>query len=135
MGAWDTGIFDDDSALDFLEELTQAKDPFKLMNESFALAATSDYLDYGAAQSVLVSAAAIDTLLNGTKHGKDLEDLDAWVLRNRNLKVAPLKVPAVSAIRRVLSEGSELRELWSENTKDYPSWRGGIESLAARLER
>jgi hypothetical protein len=133
MGAWGIGLFEDDSALDFLEELAEAKDPLSLMNHSFTSAAATEYLEYDLAQSVLVSAAAIDTLLNGTQHGVDLEDLDAWVQRNPNLNVATLKPLAVAAIRRVLSEGSELRELWSENAKDYPVWRGGIESLVGRL--
>jgi hypothetical protein len=35
MGAWSMGVFDDDSALDFLGELTEAKDPLSLMNHSF----------------------------------------------------------------------------------------------------
>jgi hypothetical protein len=134
MGAWGVGLFDDDSALDFLEELTQSKDPLSLMNRSFASAAASEYLEYDSAQSVLVSAAAMDTLLNGTQHGVDLEDLDAWLDRNRELSVAALKPLAVSALRRVLSDGSELRDLWSENAKDYPVWRGAVESLIARLE-
>jgi hypothetical protein len=134
MGAWGVGLFDDDSALDFLEELTQTKDPLGLMNQSFTSATASEYLEYDSAQSVLVSAAAMDTLLNGTQHSDDLEDLDAWVQRNGNLNVATLRPLAVSALRRVLSEGSELRELWSENANDYPMWRGGIESLVARLD-
>jgi Domain of unknown function (DUF4259) len=134
MGAWGIGVFDDDSALDFLGELTEAKDPLDLMNHSFVSAAASKYLEYDSAHSVLVSAAAIDTLLNGTQHSDGLDELDAWAQRNRNLNVAPLKALAVAAIRRVLSEGSELRELWSENDKDYPTWRGGLEALAARLD-
>jgi len=133
MGAWGVGMFDDDSALDFLGELAAVDDPASLMMQSFAVATDSDYLEYDSAQSVVVAAAAIDTLLNGTHHGDDLELLDSWVTRNRNLNVAPLKPLAVAAIQRVLSEGSELRELWSENAKDYPAWRSGLESLAARL--
>ena len=136
MGAWGVGLFDDDSALDFLEELAQAKDPLSLMNHSFKSAYASEYLEYDAAQSVLVSAAAIDTLLYGTQHGVDLEaDLDAWVQRNRDLEGGDLE--ASSQFPRSVessSEGSELRELWSENAKDYPTWRGGIESLAERLD-
>jgi hypothetical protein len=134
MGAWGIGVFDDDSALDFLGELTEAKDPLSLMNHSFASAAASKYLEYDSAHSVLVSAAAIDALLNGTQHRDDLEDLDSWLQRNRNLNVASLKPLAVAGIRRVLSEGSELQELWSENAKDYPTWRAGLESIAARLD-
>jgi len=116
-----------------LEELAVAGDPAGLMRQSFVVAADSKYLEYDSAQSVVVSAAAIDTLLNGTNHGDDLELLDSWVDRNRNLDVAALKPLAVAAIRRILSEGSELQELWSENAKDYPAWRGGLESLAASL--
>ena|SRR5271165_7102917 len=134
MGAWGVKLFDDDSALDFLAELTGAKDPLTLMRQSFVLAAASKYLEYDAAQCVLVSAAAIDTLLNGTRHGDDLEDLDSWVQRNRNLNVASIKALAVAAIGRVLADESELRDLWAENAKDYPAWRGGLESLATRLD-
>ena len=134
MGAWGVGLFDDDSALDFLGELTEAKDPLNLMRRSFESAAASEYLEYDPAQSVLVSAAAMDTLLYGTQHADDLEGLESWVQRNKILDVAPMKPLAVTAIRRILSDGSELRELWAENAKDYPTWRGGLESLAARLD-
>jgi hypothetical protein len=133
MGAWGVGMFDDDSALDFLGELAEVDDPASLMRQSFVVATDSDYLEYDSAQRVVVSAAAIDTLLNGTQHRDDLELLDSLVNRNRSLNLALLKPLAVAAIRRVLSEGSELRELWSENVKDYPAWRSGLESLAARL--
>ena len=50
MGAWGMGVFDDDSALDFLGELTEAKGPLSLMNHSFASAATGEYLEYDSAQ-------------------------------------------------------------------------------------
>ena len=113
-----------------LEELAVAGDPAGLMRQSFVVAADSKYLEYDSAQSVVVSAAAIDTLLNGTNHGDDLELLDSWVDRNRNLDVAALKPLAVAAIRRILSEGSELQELWSENAKDYPAWRRYRERMA-----
>jgi len=134
MGAWGIGVFDDDSALDFLGELAEAKDPLSLINQSLVSAVASEYLEYDSAQCVLVSATAMDALLNGTQHGVDLEELEAWLQRNRNLNVSSLRATAVAAIRRVLSEGSELRELWSENAKDYPTWRGGVEALAARLD-
>jgi hypothetical protein len=93
MGAWGVGLFDDDSAMDFLDELIQAKDPLGLMNQSFTSANASEYLEYDTAYSVLVSAAAMDTLLNGTQYNDDLEDLDAWVQRNGNLNVAVLRPP------------------------------------------
>jgi Domain of unknown function (DUF4259) len=135
VGAWGIGIFEDDSALDFLTELTEAQDPLEIMNAAFVSASGSKYLEYEPGHRVLVSAAALDALLNGTRYGSDLAELDDWVQRNQALNVASLKVPAVTAVRRVLAEGSELKELWVENEKDYPTWRAGVESLAACLAR
>jgi uncharacterized protein DUF4259 len=133
VGAWGVGIFEDDSALDFVAELTEAKDPLRVMNDAFSSASGAKYLEYEPGHRVLVSAAILDACLNGTRYGSDLADLDDWVQRNRGLNLASFSVPAVTAVRRVLAEGSELKELWVENEKDYPTWRACVESLAARL--
>jgi hypothetical protein len=133
MGAWGIGILQDDSAADFLEELCEAEDPLSLMKGAFVSASAAKYLEYDPAHQVLVSAAALDALLNGTHYGSG-EELDAWVKRNRGLNVGALKGPAVAAVRRVLAGGSELNELWLENAKDYPTWRAGVELIAGRLE-
>lgn len=34
----------------------------------------------------------------------------------------------------VLSEQSELNELWQENHMEYPNWRANVEEMMARLE-
>lgn len=47
---------------------------------------------------------------------------------------SPLKSLAAAAVRRVLADASELRELWAENAEEYPKWRSNVESLAARLD-
>jgi hypothetical protein len=133
VGAWGIGIFEDDSALDFLTELTEAQDPLGVMNAAFVSASGAKYLEYEPGHRVLVSAAVLGAVLNGTHYGSDLAELDDWVQRNRGLNLASLKVPAVTAVRRVLAEGSELKELWAENEKDYPTWRAGVEALAARI--
>ncbi len=79
MGAWGTGIFDDDTACDFLSELAGSKNPLDLMKRALEDAPGSEYLEYDAGQNVLVSSAVIDTILNGTRHGDDLAELDALV--------------------------------------------------------
>ena len=71
MGAWGTGIFDDDTACDFLSELAGSKQPLDLMKRVLKDAPGSEYLEYDAGQGVLVSSAVIDTILNGTRHGDD----------------------------------------------------------------
>ena len=134
MGAWGRGIFDDDTAMDFLNELTSAKDPVKVMKKTLEAARTAEYIEYDAGQGVLVTAAIADTILNGTQHATDLDELDTFAETHKNLDVSSLKALASAAVRRVLSEGSELRDLWAENANEYPSWRQNLEALATRLD-
>ena len=46
---------------------------------------------------------------------------------------ASLKGIAVENLQRVLSDISELRELWEENVELYPVWRANIEAIIGRL--
>jgi Domain of unknown function (DUF4259) len=133
MGAWGTAVFSDDSALDSLEALVAAKSPRDYMREAFNAALASKYLEYDAAHAVLVSAAVMDTILNGTSHADDPETLELWFSDNAGLDLAALKPLANAAIARVLGNGCELEELWRENAGDYPAWRAGIEAIAGRL--
>ena len=134
MGAWGTGIFDDDTAMDFLNELTDSKDPLKLMKSALEDARATKYLEYDGGQSALVASAITDAILNGTRHAVDLDELDTLVAKHKAADVLPLKSLAGAAVRQVLSEGSELRELWADNVDDYPKWRENLESLARRLD-
>jgi hypothetical protein len=133
MGAWGTGIFDDDTAMDFLNELTDSKDPLKLMKSALEDARAAKYLECDGGQSALVAAAITDTILNETHHAVGLDELDNFVAKHKSGDVSFLKSLASAAVRQVLSEGSELRELWAENVEDYPKWRENLESLAIRL--
>ena len=133
MGAWGTGIFDDDTAMDFFNELTDSKDPLKLMKSTLADARAAKYLEYDGGQSALVASAIIDTILNGTRHAVGLDELDTFVAKHKGSEVSSLKSLASAAVRQVLSEGSELQELWAENVDDYPKWRANLEALVSRL--
>ena len=132
MGAWGTGIFDDDTAMDFLNELTDSKDPLKLMKSALEDARAAKYLEYDGGQSALVASAITDAILNETSHAVGLEELDNLLAKHKGSDVSSLKSLASAAVRQVLSEGSELRELWAENVEDYPKWRANLESLASR---
>lgn len=133
MGAWDTGIFDDDTALDVLASLALA-DPMEQINEWYDNVQDTDYLEYTDGQCVLVSGAVIDAALNGTVYPcPDEETLAAVVATVKQNAPAALKHTAVANLQRVLGEGSELRELWEENEEHYPAWRSNIEAIIARL--
>ncbi len=133
MGAWDTGIFDDDTALDVLASLALA-DPMEQINEWYENVQDADYLEYTDGQCVLVSGAVIDAALNGTVYPCDDEEtLAAVVAVVKQNDPTALKATAVANLQRLLGEGSELRELWEENDELYPIWRENIEAIIARL--
>ena len=134
MGAWGTGIFEDDTAYDVLASLMLA-DPMEQMEEWFANVKDTDYLEYTDAQCVLLSAAVIDAALNGTVYPCDDEEtLAAVVAVVKGAKPKRMAGIATMLLERILGDSSELRELWEENEELYPMWRRGIEDLEARLD-
>lgn len=55
-----------------------------------------------------------------------------WVAEHRGLD-EPYRETALDRVRAVLGKNSELRELWENNTEDYPFWKATVEALIARL--
>jgi len=133
MGAWGTGIFQDDTALDFAVELQEEDEPFDRMQVAFDEAASAEYLEYDAAQAALVGAAVLDAVLSGSPLSGAEDDLRAWVGGLDPEEARPLRASAAKACARVLAPASELDELWAENEEDYPAWREQVAQLASRL--
>lgn len=140
MGAWGTGPFEDDAALDFVWTIEEeAEDLKEELNAMLELAINSDYLQEDEGASVLVSAAYIDRQLNGTLFSPinqpNLYSVDTFPDRYPDIDLSDLRQKAIEALTIVLGEQSELNELWTENEEDYEEWRSGIEVLIERLER
>ncbi|MCD6067556.1 MAG: hypothetical protein K0S33_2382 [Bacteroidetes bacterium] len=137
MGAWNYGIFDDDTAYDYVDIIENAEDPKEIFETSFEAAFHSDYLEYDECHAVTVSAAYMDAALNGTsyKSENDEEDnnINTFSKKHPGLQLNDLKASAVKALKIVLSDKSELNELWSENEELYPKWKGNLEELIKRL--
>lgn len=136
MGAWGHGIFDDDTAYDYVNEIDHADNPKEIFKTAFDNAIESEYLEYDDCHAVTVSASYIDSILNGTRPRIDAEDENyfQFVENNKNLEVADLKSNAVKALQIVISDNSELNELWNENEELYPEWKKNIEDLINRLK-
>lgn len=132
MGAWDYGIFDDDTALDLSWELRETQDPKMFFKTAFETALQAEYLDYTECHAVTVSAAYIDHLLNGTAYN-DEENMSHFKTKFPGLLLIDLKPLAVSALGVVIGETSELQELWAENEDLYLTWKENIQSLIGRL--
>jgi hypothetical protein len=137
MGAWGTGILDDDMALDTLDELRGLPDPRPFMQGAFEAAGRAEYIDYDDGHAVLVSAAIIALVargrpLAGLVADDDDAETQAWVDSLSSLDFSSLVQPAATATLKVVDGESELRELWTE-VDDGAAWQAQGRELAGSL--
>ncbi|MGW6571140.1 DUF4259 domain-containing protein [Streptomyces sp. NPDC054945] len=131
MGTWDVGPFDNDTAADFSGDLDEAPEGEReslIRNALVRTIDTRDYLDQDIAVEAVAAAALVSAQCPGgepvtTAYGPDLPIPQL---------PADLRELAVQAIDRVLTEPSELMELWGETDTAGP-WRGTIVRLRTSL--
>lgn len=129
MGAWGTGIFDNDDASDWLDELCTS-DGTDLLADAFAATKAGD-LDAGDGARILCAAAALVVAL-----GREVTDapdlLKIWAAGLFEDDIRALLPEAEAAVHEVLAEGSELKELWEGS--DYAQWEAKAQALLAGLK-
>ena len=130
MGAWNYGVFDDDTAYDALDDLKASAKIITDMEKYFDEVIQAKY-DEGC--YALVSAAVIDGVFNEKQYRCDDEDYFEWVKTLKSFDFTPLKQKAIAAIDAVLSDSSEIKELWEENKELYSAWREDKISIRERL--
>jgi hypothetical protein len=138
MGTWSTSAFGNDFALDWAQDLQESKDLF-FIEDTLNNVLSPDSADYLEAPFAAEGLAAVEVLarLYG-KPGEDdenTEDVDAWVeevSKKASRRRTDLIEKSQRAIEHILSERSELRELWQES-EHYADWRASVEALKARI--
>jgi len=134
MATWAVDAFGNDFALDWAEDLQELK------NMDAVEDTLNNALDNGDAMLEAPFAAealvAIEVIARLQGHwGERTEEsagIDAWV-EQRPQKARPdLAAKAHRVIERVLSEQSELRELWADSD-DYAAWRASVLELKSRV--
>ncbi|MBP2581775.1 hypothetical protein J3A78_002253 [Streptomyces sp. PvR006] len=131
MGTWDIGPFDNDTAADFsyrVDEAPAEKKAEVLRTAFREVIETGDaYLDADLADEAIASAALLAAQCPGgdpvTTSYAPKEPLPALP--------ADLRPQAVAALDRILTEPSELLELWEES--DGEEWKAGVRKLVAVL--
>ena len=135
MGAWGTGIFENDTALDWVWALEDAEDALALIGATLERVVGNgvDYLDAGDAEEALAAAQVISMLQgNPGSEGDYSEELDAWV-RQHPLAVPPaLAQKARTALARIVAPHSELAELWEESG-EAGEWKACVTELQSRI--
>ena len=129
MGAWGYGSFDNDSAMDWLGDLTDT-DPSIVGELLDDVAGATTHLDDDDASAVLAAAELV-----AAAHGKGDDRLcdtaAEWIAANRS-SIATLDLSvARRAVERVFAS-SELRELMDE-AGDDGEWHAGVRELIRRL--
>jgi len=134
MGAWNYMVFDDDTAYDVLNDLRETQTIIADMKKYFQEIIGVEYVGYDEGHYALVSAAVIDSVINDVDYRCDEEGYLEWTKSLKEFDFIQLKPIAVRAIEAVLSDNSELNELWSENKKLYESWRKDKLDIKDRLK-
>ena len=134
MGAWGTGLFDNDTACDWaykLEKVNNLSVIESALDE--VLNVGDEYLDSHEAQEALAAAEVIARLKGNPGIGCGYtEAVDKWVEKNRLTPPEALIEKALKAIERALYKPSELLELWSES-EEFTVWEKSIKDLSKRL--
>ncbi|MEJ2756903.1 MAG: DUF4259 domain-containing protein [Anaerolineales bacterium] len=131
MGAWGTGSFENDDALDWVFELEDARN-FQILADAFEtiLDQKDEYLEAPDC-SIAICAAEVTAGLLGNPADDLPEEVMEWMEGQPDPSEVLLKL-AKNALNAILKK-SELKELWQE-TDDYDEWREIVLDIRDRLE-
>lgn len=132
MATWGPKTFEDDTATDWLLELTDAEETreFLLANIAFPESGEPGY-DTGVI--VLAACEVIIALIDEPRKGLP-EELNDWLADNECDDITDLPEKAMESLNIVLADSSELMETWKEQ-EDYDDWREGVDELAEIMEQ
>ncbi|MFC8710598.1 DUF4259 domain-containing protein [Streptomyces sp. NPDC057197] len=129
MGTWDIGPFDNDTAADWSGALDDASADARrdLVLAALTRAAeTTGFLDSEIGEEAVAAAALVAAQCPG---GAPADS--AYGPRQPLPDLTGLRAPALRALDRVLTEESELLELWAES--DSAPWKAAMDRLRAAL--
>src|SRR5262249_38028399 len=135
MGAWGTGIFDNDTACDWAYDLKETSD-LSLIESALdnVLKVGAEYLYASEAVEALAAAETVARLKgNWGIRNSYTEKMDKWVETTRLTPPQALIEKALRGIERVLSGPSELLELWGEG-EEFTAWEESVKDLSRRLK-
>jgi hypothetical protein len=131
MGAWGSGVFENDDAGDWVWELEDDENGAVILE---ALAAVVDvpadeFVDVSDASNALAAAEVVASAAGRTAMELPGEARE-WIGRNASFVTPPIIALARVAVERVATD-SELKELWDEAAD--PAWQQVVDGLRDRL--
>ncbi len=134
MGAWGTGVFDNDTACDWVYALQEQRDVAYLEHTiDTVLTAGDGFIDASDAEEALAAIEVVARLQGhpGVRNSYT-EGVDAWV---ETLGLTPppaLLRKAHAAIDRILGADSEILELWNDSDQ-VDEWKRSVDDLRSRV--
>lgn len=133
MGAWGPMAFENDDAGDFFYELEETGDLSPIENTFASIEESPEYLEAPDACMAIAGCEVLARLRGNPGYcDASTETVDEWIAAHPIVPPPPLIDRGVAIIDRVLSENSELRELWDES-EEAESWHASIADLRTRL--
>ena len=133
-GAWDTGSFDNDDALDWILELSESNELSVIESALENAVGASGYLE-APMGSMAIAAAEVVVALRGEPKSQLPSEVTDWVNAHKFSVGTDLLETARNAISAERNpESSELAQLWSEAEELTDAWQADLEDLLKRLE-
>lgn len=132
MATWGPKTFEDDTATDWLLELTDAEETREFLLANIALPESGEP-GYDTGVIVLAACEVIIALIDEPRKGLP-EELNDWLADNECDDITDLPEKAMESLNIVLADSSELMETWKEQ-EDYDDWREGVDELAEIMEQ
>jgi hypothetical protein len=134
MGAWDSGIFDNDTAADWAADVVEGGSVHLVLDAIAAADVPVDeYLDAPTGEEALAAAdtvaAASGRPPTSTSYN---EDVIEWAIGQEELDTPEVRALAARVVERVLAAESEIADLWDEGGDD--EWRQVVAELLDRLK-
>ena len=132
-GAWDSGSFDNDDALDWVAQCVRSKGAV-FISATLKASRADSYLEAPEC-SAAVAAAEVVAASKGKAMKTLPKELSAWLEQQQQVEIAKLAPLASKSASRILNgPKSELQELWLENKKEFPAWKSHMQDLLERLK-
>ena len=133
-GAWDTGPFDNDDALDWVWELTESSGLAVVQEALNSAVDTTGYLEAPTASRAL-AAAEVVAAMHGKPRPQLPDEVSAWLETHKLAVTEDLVTTARRVVLNVQDlESSELAQLWSESDDLAEIWAADLSDLLERLE-
>jgi Domain of unknown function (DUF4259) len=130
MGAWGAGPFENDDASDWVYELEEAPDLNFVRDVLRSVVDATGYLD-APDGSIGLAAAEVVAAAHGHPTGALPESVTTWAAAHGSQVSNDDLMLAVAAVDRIVSDDSELRDLW-EDAADA-GWATSVQELRQRL--